>query len=383
MSTLNRRSFLSQSVAASSAAAFISRSALGQTGEMIGTGMIGVGNRGSYLLKAVLDQPGVKVMALCDLKPDRLDKAATAAVRDQPATLSDYRKLLERKDIQAVFIATPCDLHVEMAIAALQAGKNVYCEKPAGITPESIRELLKVAKAHPKLVYQPGQQMRSDRKLQAVVQKIHEGVAGKVVMVRAQRHSGDDLDHNGPSADWFFNAKRSGDVIVEMAVHNLDVCNWVTNSHPDKIAGFGGALVWPNDPVGRTNMDGYTLSYEQANGVKMAFAQTFFHPYGMPGGNQSFAVYGTEGAVDLSSGTYYPLAKGAKPVVLFEAPAADSGHEKLRDAHISAFYESIRTGKKGPADVVIGATAALTAIAGREAIYRKRMMTWRELGVEI
>jgi myo-inositol 2-dehydrogenase / D-chiro-inositol 1-dehydrogenase len=87
-------------------------------------------------------------------------------------------------------------------------------------------------------------------------------VAGKVIMMRAWRHSSDDMDHNGLSADWFFDASRSGDLIVENAVHNLDVCNWLVNSRPDSAAGFGGTLLWKNIPPGRTNMDGYTLSYE-------------------------------------------------------------------------------------------------------------------------
>jgi myo-inositol 2-dehydrogenase / D-chiro-inositol 1-dehydrogenase len=91
----------------------------------LGVGMIGTGNRGSFVLQGVVSQPGVKVNALCDLKPDRLDKGATIAARDKPATLKDYRELLARKDIDAVFIETPCDLHVEMVIAALKAGKHV------------------------------------------------------------------------------------------------------------------------------------------------------------------------------------------------------------------------------------------------------------------
>ena len=73
--------------------------------------------------------------------------AASVAARDNPTTFTDYRRLLERKDIHAVYIASPCDLHVEMAIAAIQAGKHVYCEKPVGITPESIGRLVKVVRA--------------------------------------------------------------------------------------------------------------------------------------------------------------------------------------------------------------------------------------------
>jgi predicted dehydrogenase len=70
-------------------------------------------------------QPGAKVVALCDIKPDRLDKAATAAAMHKPSTYRDYHELLARKDMDAVVIATPCDLHVEMAIAALKAGKQL------------------------------------------------------------------------------------------------------------------------------------------------------------------------------------------------------------------------------------------------------------------
>jgi myo-inositol 2-dehydrogenase / D-chiro-inositol 1-dehydrogenase len=371
MPDLNRRTLLAAlPVAAISRTAFAAQ-------EPIGTGFIGTGNRGSYLLEGVVRQPGTKVVALCDLKPDRLDKAATTAARDNPVTLRDYRQLLERKDVQAVFIASPCDLHVEMAIAALRAGKHVYCEKPLGITPESIRELLKVAKASG-TVFQVGQQMRSISRLRKTIEKVHEGVIGKVIMVKAQRHAGDDLDHNGPSADWFFDAKRSGDVIVEMAVHNLDVCNWVIGSHPERAAGFGGALLWANEPPGRTNMDAYTLSYDYVNGVKLSFVQMFFHPDSMPNGGQFWHVYGTEGAVDLGNATLHRRGRGTKPQVFVEKEA-----EPNNDAHIAAFYESIRTGKKPPADVTVGATGALTAILGREAIYRKQVVAWRDLGVDV
>ena len=87
--------------------------------------MIGVGNRGAHLLKHVIEVPGTSVRAICDLKPDRVDRAATMAARDKPAVVRDWKELLQRSDIDAVHVATPCDLHVEMAIAALKAGKHV------------------------------------------------------------------------------------------------------------------------------------------------------------------------------------------------------------------------------------------------------------------
>jgi len=196
-------------------------------------------------------------------------------------------------------------------------------------------------------------------------------------MVKAQRHAAADLPHDSSAADWFFNASRSGDVIVEMSVHNLDICNWAIASRPERAAGFGGTLLWKNDPPGRTNMDGYTVSYEYANGVKLSYIQTFFHPRGMPGGNQAFYIYGSKGAVDLETATAYSLERNAKPVVLAE-PEKEDPH-----AHMAAFLESIRTGKEPPAGITVAATAALTAILGREAIYRRQAVTWDSLNVRI
>jgi predicted dehydrogenase len=367
----NRRTFFFGSLAAAVLSKRVSAA------EKYGTGIVGVGNRGTYLLKTVIADPSAKVTAVCDIKPDRLDRAASIASRDNPKTYGDYRKLLEDKSVEAVFISAPCDLHVEMAIAALRAGKHVYCEKPLGITPESIREVLRVAEGA-KPVLMIGHQRRSDTQLRQAIAKIHEGIAGKVIMIKAQRHSANDFSHQGQSADWLFNASRSGDVIAENAVHNLDVCNWAARDRPDQAAGFGGTLLYVNDPPGRTITDGYTLSYDYANGVKLSFTQVAFHPSTLPAGGQQTFVYGTEGAVDLEAATFHPRARGSKPVVLGEEIK-----ENRERNHIAKFYECIRTGSKPETDVRQGAVAALTSIMGREAYKQKRVVTWRELGVEV
>src|ERR1022692_4888326 len=157
-----------------------------QSGNAVGTAMIGTGNRGSFLLQGVLRQANAKVLALCDIKPDRLDKAASAAARDNPATDADWRRVIDRKDVDAVFIATPPYLHSEMAIAAIQAGKHVYCEKPLGVTPAQVRALLAAARGSNK-VFVAGQQLRSQKQLGEAVRRIQEGVIGDVIMVKAQR----------------------------------------------------------------------------------------------------------------------------------------------------------------------------------------------------
>jgi myo-inositol 2-dehydrogenase/D-chiro-inositol 1-dehydrogenase len=365
----SRRRFLATALPAVAAAQ--SRPA-----DPVPTGMIGVGNRGSYLLTNVLAERRAKVTAICDTKPDRLDRAATTAARDQPATVSDYRRLLERKDVEAVFIATPCDLHAEMAAAALRAGKHVYCEKPLAITPESVRDMLRVVRGS-KTVFMVGLQRHSDPALRQLIDKIHGGVLGRLAFIKAQRHAAVDFSPTGSSGDWIFDAKRSGDVIVEQAIHNLDVSNWVVDAHPDKATGFGGLVVSPNVPPGRTVMDEYAVNFEYPNGVRMSFTQIAFHPQQMPTGGEQTYVYGSDGAVILETGTFYPRGQG-QPVVL-----AQRTKENREAIHIGKFYDAILNGTKPETDVVLGAKATLTAILGRESMYRGKVLSWKELGVEI
>jgi myo-inositol 2-dehydrogenase/D-chiro-inositol 1-dehydrogenase len=286
-----------------------------QSEKSVNTAMIGVGNRGSFLLQGVLRQPNAKVLALCDIKADRLDKAASAAAKDNPATYADWRQVIERKDVDAVFIATPPYLHSEMAIQAIKAGKHVYCEKPLGITPSQVRALLDAAKGSNK-VFVAGQQLRSQKHLAEAVRRIREGVIGDVIMVKAQRHATTDIPHDGTSGDWYFDVTKSGGYLIEQSVHNLDLCNWAIGSHPLRACGFGGIVLYKNDPPGRTIFDCGSITYDYPNGVKMSFTQNVFHPASMPNGNQYVYVYGTKGAVDLMIATMYPPEKGSQPVVL-------------------------------------------------------------------
>jgi predicted dehydrogenase len=366
---VNRRAFLLGSAAAAAAAAQSPQ-------QPVGTGMIGVGNRGSYLLQGVLAQPNAKVLALCDIKPDRLDKAATAAGRDNPATLNDWRRLIDRKDIDAVFIATPPDLHSEMAVAALKAGKNVYCEKPIGITPAQVRAVIDAAKKSNK-VFVPGQQLRSIKEYVEAVRKIREGVIGDVIMVKAQRHATADLAHDGSSGDWYFDVNRSGGYLIEQSVHNLDLCNWAIGAHPTRACGFGAIVMYKNDPPGRTIFDCGTLSYDYPGGVKMSFTQNVFHPRALPNGNQYIYVYGTKGAVDLMGSPMLYMAGERQGTPLVEKGPPDE------HAHIAAFYTAVANGGKLPADITIGATAALTAILGHQAMTKQQVVDWHSMGVDI
>ena len=209
--------------------------------EEIRTAFIGVGNRGGTLLRTVLKQSNLRVAAVCDTDTFARDKAKGMAQRDKPELTLDYRKVLDLKNVDAVFIATPCYLHAPMAAAALDAGKYVYCEKPLGIQPEQVDLVLKAAR-RAKTFLQIGQQLRYSPVMRDVTRHIHEEkILGQVFVVKAQRHStppkSQDRTKEGRGQArlrpaWYDDVRLSGDLIVENAVHNIDASNWLTGSRP-------------------------------------------------------------------------------------------------------------------------------------------------------
>jgi len=201
-----------------------------------------------------------------------------------------------------------------------------------------------------------------------------------VLMIKAQRHATEDLPHDGSSGDWYFDVSKSGGYLIEQSVHNLDLCNWVMQSHPLRAEGLGGIALYKNQPAGRSIYDNGSITYEYLNGIKMSFTQNVFHPKRLPGGGQYIYVYGSKGAVDLMGGnpTFYPLEENGSPAVLSEKSKADDPH-----AHIVAFYACVRGSGPNPADIVTGATAALTAILGHQAMTTEKLVRWDDLGVKL
>ncbi len=342
------------------------------------TAVIGTGNRGSYLLEGALQQPGASVTMLCDTKPDRLDKAATTASKDNPKTTSDWKQVVENPNIDAVFVATPPHLHAEMAIAALKNGKHVYCEKPIGINPAQVQAVVNAARASKK-IFTAGQQLRSVRRFSETVRRIHDGVLGDIVMIKAQRHATADLPHDGSSGDWYFDVSKSGGYLIEQSVHNLDLCNWAANAHPVSASGYGANNFYRNQPAGRTIFDCGSITYVYPKDVIFDFTQNVFHPKGLIAGGQYILVYGTKGALDMfaPNPTVFPVDSGS-PTPILEDMKKDDPH-----AHIVSFYAAIASGGPNPADITIGATAALTAVLGHQAMATHKPITWDSLGVKL
>src|SRR5262249_37639719 len=141
--TMTRRAFTT----AASALALTAASAHRVYGanEKVRLGFIGVGNRGSQLLDAFVQLNDIQVVAVCDIYKPYLERA-NQRFEGKAATFTDFRKLIESKEIDAVAVATPDHWHAIQTVTACQAGKDVYCEKPLSITIREGRRMVEVAR---------------------------------------------------------------------------------------------------------------------------------------------------------------------------------------------------------------------------------------------
>ncbi len=155
---MKRREFLRNSLGAAALAASVSShraQAADSTSERpVRIGIVGVGNRGTHLLRILLGVPGVKVNALCDLDAENLQKARDLVAGkqgDPPAGYGDgpdaYGRMLQRDDLDAILVATPTKWHCPMAVAAMKAGKHVASEVPAGFHLDELWELVRTKEA--------------------------------------------------------------------------------------------------------------------------------------------------------------------------------------------------------------------------------------------
>jgi len=353
------------------------------------TAFIGVGARGGSLLKETLAQPNVKVAAICDIDATTRDQALSAAAAHSPQSFTEWKRVLDLSNVDAVYIATPCDLHAEMAAACLEAGKYVYCEKPLGITPEQVDRVVKASR-RAKGFLQIGQQLRYFPSMREAMRQVHGGAIGKTYIIKAHRHGGQSRPNpNAPTpsvqarnrTNWYADVKHSGDLIVENAVHNIDACNWIANSRPVSAYGHGKKYFPKPIPPGTVMMDGFSVSYIYENDMHCDYSQVTFHPRSLktlPSG-MWYTIFGETGSIFLthSSAQLHDIYGEAEPKNLVPAGTPD------KDTAVADFLACIREKRQPFADIKVGATAALTAIMGREAIYKGRSVTWKELGVEV
>lgn len=200
----SRREFLQASVAG--VAGLAGRNVLGAN-ERIRVGIIGCGGQGTHHLKWLLKNPAVEIVAVCDIYAPRLENAKTLS--GAPA-FTDYRKLLDQHDIDAVWIATPDHWHAKMALDAMDAGKDIYCEKPLARYWHEAREVYRAALRTGRVI-QVGSQECSRESWWKARDLIREGKIGKLIWSQTS------YTRNVRDGDWnYYEIDRNA------GPHNLD-----------------------------------------------------------------------------------------------------------------------------------------------------------------
>ncbi len=325
---MSRRDFATR-LAAAGAIVSAGRSAIGATSanDTIRLGVIGLGNRGDQLIDAFKPHQDARIVALCDVYEPYVD-FARKKVGGELFCTGDYRRILDRKDVDAVVIATPDHWHALQCVDACKAGKDVYIEKPLSLVVAEGRRIVEVA-TEQKRVVQVGIQRRSLPLFAKAAELVRSGAIGKVSICRSFHLSnewplgiGSPPDSDPPAGlDWDmwlgpapkvpYNKNRcfyrfrwfrnySGGQLTNMGTHYLDLIQWcIGQDAPKRIVALGAKKVIQDS---REMPDTMEVMWEYPDGTLATFSQ--FNANSAPGNLKSSLVEirGTEGTLYISSG---------------------------------------------------------------------------------
>lgn len=317
MHELTRREFLKATTFAGVLTATVAgrRTVSAQGGDAINFAVIGTGEHGRELLSFLIKVPNAKVGALCDIYEPHLKKAQD--IVGQPVvTYDDYRKVLDDKSIQAVIVATPPNTHKEIVLAALQAGKHVWCEPPLALTVDDAKAIAKAATGA-STVFQTGLQRRYNPTYVQAIKFLRPGIIGRPALMHGQWHF--KVSWRRPVRDpalerqinWKLYKQTSGGLLTEVALHHFDVARWFLLALPVSVSAWGSIVKWQD---GREVPDTIQCVLEFPEGVRLTFHATLTNSF--------------QGTFDFVAGEYGTIYLAGLWGVLFkEADAPSLGWE--------------------------------------------------------
>jgi predicted dehydrogenase len=292
-SEVTRRDFVKTAAAASLAAAIPGNLRVFAAGtDAIKIGVIGCGGRGTgATIDCLNSAPGVEVVALGDLVPDRVEGALKKLRGAFPKQVNvppnrcftgfdNYQQVCACPDVNLIVTATPPGFRPIHLKAAVEAGKHVFMEKPVAVDPAGVRSVIASADLAKQkgLAIVAGTQRRHQKLYLELMKRIQDGQIGEIVAAQCYWNMGDLwLRKREPNMtemewqcrNWLYFTWLSGDHIVEQHVHNIDVVNWAIGAMPRNIMGMGGRQVRVAPEYGNV-FDHFFVEFEYPNGVRVA-----------------------------------------------------------------------------------------------------------------
>ena len=403
MSTLrpSRRRFLQTAAAASAALAvpyYVPVRAFGASDRVI-TGAIGVKNRGGESQN--LKDFRKNCVAICDVDQNVAAKSAKYVTEggNKCDVYDDYRKLLDRKDIDAVVVSTPDHWHALMTIDACRAGKDVFCEKPLTLFIAEGRQMVQVARETGRIV-QTGSQQRSDDRFRQAAELVRNGAIGKIKQVlvgipkpnHAEKYVPDspspsELNYDlwlGPAPERPYNANRvhymfrffwdySGGQMTNFGAHHIDIAQWALGMDESGPIAAEGTATYPADKrlCEVTQTCRVTLTY--ANGAQVVVGQ---QQKDIPGG---CTFIGEKGRIFVERGK---VTASDEAILKTELPS-DAVRLYVSKNHPQNWLECIASRKLPVADVEIGHRTATACHLANIAVRLGRKIQWDPVAEQI
>ncbi|HWW42492.1 Gfo/Idh/MocA family oxidoreductase [Pedobacter sp.] len=360
----------------------------------INIAVIGCGDRGTGLMQVLKQIPDLyQIKAICDVLDFRLENGRKIA----PGALAvkDYKVILDHKDIDAVLISVPLNMHFQIAKDALLAGKHVYLEKTMTYNIPQALELVALVKSKPKQILQVGHQYRYTPLYFKVKEMIDQGYLGKVTQIDCR------WDRNGswrrpvpdPSLErqinWRMYKEYSGGLPAELLSHQIDFINWVFDTHADEVIATGG-------------IDFYKDGRETYDNVQAVLRYSKEHMIGNFGATCAnshdgylFKIKGSKGSISLlvDEGIYYPEKETLKKynqtvdgvtgatkitwnkdggIPILTEPIKDGSWYALTD-----FHKCVTSGEMPTSNVFTGSKTAISVHMINNALFGNAIENWK------
>ena len=380
----------------------LAKNVLGANDKIV-VGVIGCGSQGRWDMRDFLRQPDVQIAAVCDVYEANLNEAREMT-DGKAATYKDFRKLLERKDIDAVIVATPDHWHAMPTIHACDAGKDVYVEKPLSHTIQEGRKMVDAARRNKRIV-QMGTQQRSGQHFQKAVDIIRSGKLGKVAFVRTWNYSNELPQGIGnppdtdplPGLDWDmwlgpapyvrYNRNRclgnfrwfwdyAGGKITDWGTHLIDVVHWAMDvDAPNTVYAAGGKYYIQDN---RETPDNLEVTYEYP-GFMMNYSNRIVNNYGIDGRSYGIQFQGTQGTlfVDRAGFEFTPELQrvGDESAPPAEKPFKGEGSPQHLP-HVRNFLDCVKSRQAPASEVEIGHRSTTASLLGNISLKVKQKLVW-------
>jgi len=407
MEKINRRAFMQKSGGTLAAGLTMAAPAIlgaRSPGERINVGVIGTGSRGCNLIRRMVKLPNIVITDVCDIYPPHLE-AGLEDSGGKARTHEDYRSLLEQKEVDVAFVVTPLVSHVPMCLDALEAGKDIFCEKSMGYSVVECDRLVEAVAAGDRVVqigYGPHGAMQ-----EKIRELIRTGSIGKVTQLFSHYHRNSTWirheieDKWWRQLNWRLYWEYCGGLMTELVSHQLTMINWVLEAHPLNAVGQGGVDLYKDH--GRETWDNVNVVYEYPEGIKLNATGILSNArYGY-----AVTIMGTHGTIELGrrpriyweketrhlavrgiEGAHFKVKLG-QTLEEDESPSQSKGkliqveegdrRRRENENMLGDFFTCVRERGTPAIDVVEGRRSSISSLLANQAIRESRKVTWEEM----